>query len=337
MIIAGVWVLIRAKKVNKFSFRDRELRKGGERGWYGWRRKSSDMTSIYAAKNYPDNRSSYTYSQNEKPIPTQKESEAVASTAATSKAAPALSEAQLNLIRAAAAIGDTGSPRQTMQPITQRGYTPKPDHNHLAIANTTDADETQNNTFDSTTSSGMIPDYNNTYNTYNTNGTYLTNNTSNLYDPNQRDVNHLSYLSSLSSGFGDQIIIPEGATPANTAVPRQSRKFSWVSSAPGMRRYGNRDTIMTNASEDTPPRFRTVNSWVAQQTTRVERQKQSDNEVPKMPELPAPLQIGIGTGPDHQRKPSEDPAFRHHPGEEVEFSQGTRVPSAILDRKTGVN
>jgi hypothetical protein len=174
-------------------------------------------------------------------------------------------------------------------------------------------------------------------NTYNTNDTYLTQNTSDLYDPGQREVNHLSYLSSLSSGFGDaQIIIPEsGPMNQNPQIVRQSgrqsRKFSWVSS--GMRRQGERDTIYTTSSEDSAPRFRTINSWVAQQTGRVERRRQSDHEVPNMPQIPLTLQIGV----DHQRKASEDPAFRHHPGEEVEFSKGSRVPSVILDRKTGFN
>ena len=159
-----------------------------------------------------------------------------------------------------------------------------------------------------------LADYNNTYNT---NATLLSNNTSNAYDPAQKEVNHLSYLSSLSSGFGDQVIVPEPGTTRKSQAPRQSRKFSWVSSAP------NRDTVYTATSVETAPRFRTVNSWVAQQTGRVERQLKSDKEVPAMPAVPLPLRAAV----DHQRKQSEDPAFRHHPGQEIDFQKGARVAS----------
>jgi hypothetical protein len=138
-----------------------------------------------------------------------------------------------------------------------------------------------------------MPDYNNTYNT---NTTYLTQYTSELYDPGgQREVNHLSYLSSLSSGFGDaQIIIPEsGLIKPNSQGARQSshqsRKFSWVSSVPGIRREGDRDTVYTRSSVDSAPRFRSVTSWVAQQTGRLGRGQQNDREVPNLPEIPRTL------------------------------------------------
>jgi hypothetical protein len=157
---------------------------------------------------------------------------------------------------------------------------------------------------------------------------------SNAYDPTQREVNRVSYLSSISSGFGDQLIMPEGGPLPEIPVSR----FSWTTAS---QTQHNRDTIYTTTSEETAPRFRTVNSWVAQQTGRVERKQMTDQEIPVMPEIPASYNIPEVPAPlfsaeRHQRNPSENPAFKHHPGEQVELQTGSRVPSAILDRKIGI-
>jgi len=168
-------------------------------------------------------------------------------------------------------------------------------------------------------------------------GTMRSIQTQNVYDPQQREVNHLSYLSSLSSGFGDGLIIPEPAASANPNASKNYRQsktsisqFSWErSSLMPSRPTGDRDTIYTNSSEETP-RFRTINSWVAQQTGRVERQQGSDKEIPSMPEIPASMQSS-----EPQRKPSDISAFMQHPGDEVDMGRGFRVPSEILDRKFG--
>lgn len=119
---------------------------------------------------------------------------------------------------------------------------------------------------------------------------------SDAYDPARRQVNRASELSSLSSGFGDgDIIIPETyirpPQPASQAL-RQSNnyvgRFSWMSrksSGNGT----NRDTVYTQSSEDSPPRFRSVNSWVNQQTGRVRRAEQrADEEIPPVPDMPIP-------------------------------------------------
>ncbi|RDW94713.1 hypothetical protein BP5796_00476 [Coleophoma crateriformis] len=154
---------------------------------------------------------------------------------------------------------------------------------------------------------------------------------SGTFESGQRDQKYLSSVSSLSSGFGDQIIIPEGPggdlkiiqKPRDTY--RQSR-MSWMQGNP----LGSRDTVYTNASIESAPRFRTINSWVVQQSDRVERQQEMANEVPNMPEIPSALV------PGHNRNESEDQAFRAHPGDEIPIASGTRVPSGILDKKTGV-
>jgi hypothetical protein len=173
---------------------------------------------------------------------------------------------------------------------------------------------------------------NSNYNNTGTQKTFLTTQTSDVYDPNQREVNHLSYLSSLSSGFGDGLIIPDSTVNgASQQGYRQSRsqggaRFSWVTSV------RDRDTVYTQASIESAPRFRTINSWVAQQSGRLEGQEQSDAKHPAMPSIPLPVQAGV----DLPRKPSEDPAFRAHPGDEIPISGGSRVPSEILDKTIGL-
>ena len=102
--------------------------------------------------------------------------------------------------------------------------------------------------------------------------------------------NRMSDMSSLSSGFGDgDIIIPP--TNVNTtitatllAAPAPVAQRSSVSAA-----SQRRDTVYTEASEDPQPRFRTVNSWVHQQTGRVKRAKQREmvaSDAPPVPNMP---------------------------------------------------
>ncbi|KAJ8069157.1 hypothetical protein OCU04_002829 [Sclerotinia nivalis] len=161
----------------------------------------------------------------------------------------------------------------------------------------------------------------------------LSGQSSNAYDPSRKEANHISYLSSISSGFGDSLVMPDDSAPPQNPVSR----FSWTTASQGAPQ--NRDTIYTTTSEETAPRFRTVRSWVAQQTGRLER-KQSNMEVPAMPEIPISY-THRSQVPDplfaeaHRRKASENPAFRHHPGDEIEFGRGSRVPSSILDKSIG--
>jgi len=117
---------------------------------------------------------------------------------------------------------------------------------------------------------------------------------SRAYDPARRQVNRTSALSSISSGFGDGDIVvgaPHLAPPmpAMTAVSESSnysKRFSWMSQSQSQ---GRRDTIYTQSSEDMPPRFRSLNSWVDQQTGRIKRAQQKENEdgpAPPVPQLP---------------------------------------------------
>jgi hypothetical protein len=150
----------------------------------------------------------------------------------------------------------------------------------------------------------------------------------------------VSDLSSLSSGFGDaHIDVPEsGPTPPNTlnnarkSLAYRASRNNYLSRSSWATR--DRDTVYTNASEEQPPRFRTVNSWVNQQSRSVARKRENDAEIDNMPELGGSKDASVA---NHRRGTSEvtNAAFKAHPGDEVEVGRGSRVPSAILDRKFG--
>lgn len=337
-------------KVDVLSkFRNRSFSRGGARGWYGWRRKSTDYSSdpppVYPGEEYPPD---------EKPIPTQRSLDAFFSPMArpplaTPAGAAALSSTDTQRQETVrAALADNPAPFG-VSPEAQTGtlsathnfYNISPQNPNLSRQPGTQASQNsqvsalslQNTTLSRQpgTQNSLLSGADSNYNNTGTQNTFLTMQTSDAYDPNQREVNHLSYLSSLSSGFGDGLVIPD-STVNGAPQPgyRQSQsqgvaRFSWVTS------IRDRDTVYTQASIESAPRFRTVNSWVAQQSNHVERQQQSNAEVPAMPAIPLPLQAGV----DHQRKPSEDPAFRAHPGDEIPISGGSRVPSEILDKTIG--
>ncbi|UQC77126.1 uncharacterized protein CLUP02_02593 [Colletotrichum lupini] len=117
---------------------------------------------------------------------------------------------------------------------------------------------------------------------------------SDAYDPARRQVNRASELSSISSGFGDgDIIVPgmpgmvlQPPPPVSQSLRASQNgvgRFSWMSKT-------NRETVYTEASEDLPARFRTVDSWVNQQTGRVKRAQarpETDEDIPPVPGLPA--------------------------------------------------
>ncbi|KFZ06019.1 hypothetical protein V501_07805 [Pseudogymnoascus sp. VKM F-4519 (FW-2642)] len=187
-----------------------------------------------------------------------------------------------------------------------------------------------------------------------------------ILPPAYRQVNgknpRMSEVSSLSSGFGDAVIdIPESG-PTTTYLSNKSAqglpkpnnqtlgldlgpRFSWAN-VPTPRTLGthrNRDTVntaTTTTSRDSEPRFRTVTSWVNQQTNRVMKNQGdsgassvSSQERSSVPDVPAvPEAYGGGK---HQRMPSAetDVVFRAHPGDEVEIKESSRIPSTLLTRK----
>lgn len=134
-------------------------------------------------------------------------------------------------------------------------------------------------------------------------------------------------------------------------------RFSWTNSnAPQTPHDASRDTVAQPIGRDSfmtqrssVPRFRTVDSWVNQQSTRVEEQRlkqqfrmtqsstSSDvDEVPEMPAVPKKLMESSENEPKHQRHDTTTtvqtaPIFKAHPGTEVRFSVRSTVPSEVLD------
>ncbi|KAI0597669.1 hypothetical protein F4775DRAFT_584214 [Biscogniauxia sp. FL1348] len=143
---------------------------------------------------------------------------------------------------------------------------------------------------------------------------------SDSYDPASRRAYRASEISSISSGFGDgEMILPQPMAPPSNAgtndnsnnnndiatattttavttspivqppppVPTSNNaagRFSWMS-----RRDERRETVYTQTSEDRPTRFRSVASWVNQQTGRIKRadsRARERGEVPVMPAIP---------------------------------------------------
>ena len=117
---------------------------------------------------------------------------------------------------------------------------------------------------------------------------------------------------------------------------------------------GGRESFMTNRSS--VPRFRTINSWVNQQSNRIEERKlkeqyrmtqnsdfldntAGDDVVPEMPPMPKDYKQSSGLAGKnikHQRHETSTsvttaPIFKQHPGTEVRFSTRSTVPSEILD------
>ncbi|PHH58767.1 hypothetical protein CDD81_4596 [Ophiocordyceps australis] len=100
----------------------------------------------------------------------------------------------------------------------------------------------------------------------------------------------VSEMSSLSSGFGDgDIMMPSmnkgsATTVTSVTAPAPVAQRSSISSF-----FHRRETVYTEASEDALPRFRSINSWVRQQSGRVKRAKQREqtaSDVPPVPSMP---------------------------------------------------
>ncbi|PNP56773.1 hypothetical protein THARTR1_03469 [Trichoderma harzianum] len=114
----------------------------------------------------------------------------------------------------------------------------------------------------------------------------------------------MSDVSSLSSGFGDGDIViiqpPTAATAAKAAYPGAADthvNVIAVRSSPERKHFSSRfsnrlsrgDTAGTSSSsEDGRPRFRSISSWVGQQSRRVRRAAANRNEdgVPDVPDVP---------------------------------------------------
>ncbi|TLS23603.1 uncharacterized protein PpBr36_05856 [Pyricularia pennisetigena] len=166
------------------------------------------------------------------------------------------------------------------------------------------------------------------------------------YNQRGRQDSYVSMLSSLSSGFGDGDIIvddqpqswpqpppPQGLSAeqlsyVQTQAPsshqqslnippnaRTSSRTSWMSRS-------NRDTVYTQASDDSAPRFRTVSSWVHQQTSRVRRAEHRAKANGQTSSVPGT------TAPGWYDMPPE-PQFNMM----MDDGQAPRAPESVLGRR----
>ncbi|KAJ6781144.1 hypothetical protein PWT90_04863 [Aphanocladium album] len=121
----------------------------------------------------------------------------------------------------------------------------------------------------------------------------------NLTLPSTLGARRISDLSSLSSGFGDgDIVVPSKTARKSTASSNhqnatreneRNRNSTATTATAKSNLSGRRDTVYTEASEDSPPRFRTVNSWVRQQSGRVKREKQREEDAATKSGTPPPV------------------------------------------------
>ncbi|KAM3501130.1 hypothetical protein MY10362_005812 [Beauveria mimosiformis] len=143
----------------------------------------------------------------------------------------------------------------------------------------------------------------------------------NLTLPSAPGARRISDLSSLSSGFGDgDIFVPSKQARKSTTSSKlqnvmsnsdrnsnnnsSSSSNNNISSSSSNNRHSTattvtttttrggdtrRDTVFTEASEDSPPRFRTVSSWVRQQSGRVKREKQREQDAADESGTPPPV------------------------------------------------
>lgn len=144
-----------------------------------------------------------------------------------------------------------------------------------------------------------------------------------------------------------------------TNAPKASR-FSWTNSqaAPTPKDPSSRFSLATSARSSIP-RFRTVDSWVANQTNRLEEQRLREENRESRPPLPIQFPPGQIKEEDENELEREPPApkkrtrraardrpltghsdhtvFRHHPGTEVELPRASLVPSEILNGKVDLS
>ncbi|CAG8976253.1 hypothetical protein HYALB_00009428 [Hymenoscyphus albidus] len=335
IIMTIVYLVLIRKRIDPWGkVRNRKIRRGGNRDFYGWRKgdNSHEAPPLYSGDEYgyPVEKKDLGYQYDPPYSPTVKAATLAPLTIPnvskklvnTGSRENSPDQAQIGL-----AFG-TYSPHESPISGPPASYNNAGRRNTLLGRRPSDANTnyglTQNSmgtNFQSANQDYATADSNLTQNTM------LTQPTTNLQPTNQ-DLSHMSYLSSLSSGFGDGLMVEPTDPIGPVQGYRQSRApgtFSWMQ--PTGQHRGNRDTISTTTSEESAPRFRTVNSWVAQQASQVNGAKTDDSNIPDVPTIPR----------NFERKLNEDPVFKFHPGQEVQISRGSRVPSEILNRKTGIS
>lgn len=150
------------------------------------------------------------------------------------------------------------------------------------------------------------------------------------YAQTQKKTTRSSQVSSLSSGFGDEGMIvsnslvaplPPAKTPARASSHYTSR-FSWQSQS---QNPSKRDSVYTETSEDQPPRFRSLNSWVDQQAGRIKRTQQKGYGEMGQPPIP---QVPGHPGIPGIHNPPEEQSFNMMMDDEAPRRIGSALPSS---------
>ncbi|RKF65789.1 hypothetical protein OnM2_002037 [Erysiphe neolycopersici] len=115
---------------------------------------------------------------------------------------------------------------------------------------------------------------------YNNPGTLEMYGSPNAYGAGQNQ--RISFVSSISSGFGDGLILP-APTVVTTDEIKHSQQI--LSRPPPVSKTRlsffngkRRDSLLSTFSNDTVPRFRTIASWVKHQSDRLEQNTSGDHE-----------------------------------------------------------
>lgn len=274
---------MRMRNMDMFSiFRNREIRRG-DSGRFGWRRKRPDSTVDHPTNSLGGDNFRYgsdAFPEDIKPAIPERYSARQFSPLIIPKVdipqtvrTPLLAESRHQY----------ATQDERIESLTPFEASQAPAASHQASENTIKKSYTMSSTHIN--------------NTYRTDPALIPQIGSSSYDPAQKQPNRMSEQSSLSSGFGDgQIIIPESTPPKRPAARTsqsnngQTRDFSWVTSIFQSKQTEDRDTIYTTTSEEPATRYRTVNSWVAEQTRHVERRHHGDRDIPQLPEAPLPVQ-----------------------------------------------
>ena len=291
--------------------RERKVRKGGIRGMYSWRRsrKSSSEASLQQ-----DGAETYGFPVDEKKY---LEAQDLVGNFAPIKSPGMLPP--LTIPETTAILTRAQSPNSS-QPLAKNpapfgAYSPH--ESPISELEGSFSNTGRRNTL----LSRQVTNANSSVATNAAQGALLSREASKLQSSSKTQNVRTSNMSSLSSGFGDGLTIPDpNASAAPMQIQRQSRPvraFSWMQGT-GQQR-GDRDTVLTTTSEDSVPRFRSVNSWVAQQAGRVEPPKR---DIPRVPSIPLRLQPvnQQQAAPLFPESATEDPISKYQSGEEVRIS-----------------
>jgi hypothetical protein len=125
----------------------------------------------------------------------------------------------------------------------------------------------------------------------------------------------------------------DSPSPLNLSQTRSKAKSDSGSySQPTSPRTTHTSRVSVATSAEPTPRFQTVDTWVHQQASRIDRKQARKDTTSKQGEHRRHRRRDSGGPP-----PETPSAFRYHPGRVVSWGGASFVPSEVLDAKTGWN